>query len=362
MKRKNRLLLSATFCVLGGLTGITEENLISETHAELRRHLAANGMEGASAVYYKGDGHTLIIYQEIGRNLSCLKGLDIHNLYARDIGMERLDGIEVLENLQTLDICFNHVTDFSPLRNLPLRSLKIAGNPVRDISPVLKPSLRELNIFGTEIDDLACLTNTALTKLVIGDEPVMRSFKTLSMLPLKQLVFSQCSEMQIGDIASLRLERLDVSYIQQDDLCHLTNMPFQELVLRNSGITSLAPLASLPIRSLTISSGSLVFLNGIERLPLEELHLINSRVMDVWPIRNMRLKELTLLCDDGDLTTITNLPLHTLYLKKELAVKNIPLLKTMETLEFIGFSRHPLDGRYTAKEFFEIYGKEEREP
>ena len=360
MKRKNRLLLSATFCVLGGLTGTTEEASFSESQAALDRHLAANGMEGASAVYYKGDRHTLIIYQEIGRNLSCLKGLDIFHLYAQDRDIESLDGIEVLKNLQTLDISRNRVTDLSPLRNLPIRTLNIAGNPVKDISPVATPYLKDLNLVETEVDDLACLTNTSLTRLILDYESDMRSFEKLSALPLKTLLFFQRPGMLLKDIASLKLESLVVSDIGQEDLCYLTNMPLQSLSLRYTGVTSLEPLASLPIRSLIVSSGSLALLNGIESLPLEKLHLVDSRVIDVWPIRNMRLKDLALLCDDGDLTTITNLPLHTLYLREELAVKNIPLLKTMETLEFIGFD--PRLGRYTAKEFFERYGKKEGEP
>lgn len=360
MKRKKLVLLSAALCAWGSLDGIAEEAPFSESQAALDRHLTANGMEGASAVYYKGDRHTLIIYQEIGRNLSCLKGLDIFHLYAQDRDIESLDGIEVLENLQTLDISRNRVENLSPLKNLPIRSLNIAGNPIHVLSPVLTPHLRELHLHGTEVDDLACLTNTALTHLELGTGPSMRSFKTLSTLPLKRLRFLQRPEMRLSDIASLRLESLAVIGIHQDDLHDLTNMPLQELVLEESGITSLAPLASMPIRSLTISSGSLVFLNGIESLPLEKLHLIGSRVTDVWPIRNMRLKELALLCDDGDLTSITNLPLHTLYLEKELAVRNISLLKTITTLEFIGFD--PRRGRYTAKEFFEKNEKKENNP
>ena len=360
MKRKNLFLLSVAFCAWGYLGGRAEDDSVSESQVELNRQLAANGMEGASAVYYGGDRHTLIIDQKIGRNLSCLKGLDIFHLYAQDNGIMSLDGIEILKNLQTLDISRNRVTDLSPLKNLPIRSLDIAGNPVRDLSPVLTPHLRELSLAATEVGDLACLTNTALVRLELGIGPAMRSFKTLSTLPLKRLRFLQRPEMRLCDIASLQLESLAVVGIHQDDLCYLTNMPLQELTLEESGITSLTPLASMPIRSLTISSGTLVFLNGIENLPLEKLHLIGSRVIDVWPIRNMRLKDLALLCDDGDLTTITNLPLHTLYLKEELAVKNIPLLKTMETLEFIGFD--PRLGRCTAKEFFEKYEKKEKNP
>jgi len=217
--------------------------------------------------------------------------------------------------------------------------------------------LKELYLSGTEVQDLACLTNTSLERLELGTGPVMSSFNALTNVPLKRLSFMQCPHMQVKDISSMRLESLRVFFLRQADLNYLTKMPLKHLDLQEAEIDSLEPLSSMNIRSLTVVSSSLRLLHGIERIPLESLKLFTPYVWDVWPIRNMALKELYLFCDDGDLTSITNLPLHTLCIDKEVAVRNITLLKKIKTLEFIGLEYN--GAGCTAHDFFERQSRKE---
>ncbi len=299
------------------------------------------------------DGVSVVTTGKLKRDVSMLTNLPVVRLYAQARGLETLEGIQVLKNLQVLDISGNNIQDLSPLKSLPLISLNIAGNPIRDLSPVLKPSLKELYLSGTEVKDLACLTNTSLERLELGTGPVMRSFDALTKIPLKRLSFLQCQQMQVKDIASLQLESLRVFFLRQTDLHDLTKMPLKELDLQEAEIDSLAPLAPMAIHSLTVASSSLRILHGIEKLPLEKLKLFTPHVWDVWPIRNMALKELYMFCDDGDLTSITNIPLRTLCIDKELAIRNIHLLEKMKTLEFIGVERN--GAGCSAQEFFAKY-------
>ena len=292
-------------------------------------------------------------------DFSSLTNIPVVRLYAPDCGLETIEGIGALKKLQVLDLSGNDIHDLSPLKNLPLISVNIAGNPVSDISPILSPYLKELYLSGTEVQDLACLTNTSLERLELGTGPVMSSFSALTKVPLKRLSFLQCPQMQMRDISSLQLESLRVFFLRQDDLRYLTNMPLKELDLQEAEIDSLQPLGPMALRSLTVVSSSLRLLHGIETIPLETLKLFTPHVWDVWPIRNMALKELYMFCDDGDLTSITNIPLHTLGIDKDLAIKNMSLLTKIKTLDFIVWGSEG-EG-CTAHDFYEEYGRAKQE-
>jgi Leucine-rich repeat (LRR) protein len=202
LKQTSRIIVCHVFFLGAAMAGdppfvITEAELAANFKAEHIRgqmlHVATNGV-------------TVVPAGRFLRDFALLTNTPVVRLYARDRGIETLEGMGVLEKLQMLDLSGNNIRDLSPLGKLPLISVNLAGNPVRDISPVLNPSLRELYLSGTEVDDLACLANTSLERLEIGTAPAMRSFSALTKLPLKRLGFLQRPQMQLKDIASLRLE------------------------------------------------------------------------------------------------------------------------------------------------------------
>ena len=335
-------------CFLG--PAFSEERPLVLTEAVLAANYKAEYIKGQT-LNVATDGVSVVLTDKVSQDFSSLTNLPIVRLYAQDRSLDTIEGIGALKKLQILDISGNNIHDLSPLKNLPLISVNIAGNPVSDISPILSSSLKELHLAGTEVKDLACLTGTSLERLELGTGPVMSSFNALTSVPLKHLSFLQCPQMQVKDISSLQLESLRVFFLRQADLHYLTKMPLKHLDLQEAEIDSLEPLSSLNIRSLTVASSSLRLLHGVESIPLESLKLFTPHVWDVWPIRNMALKELYMFCDDGDLTSITNLPLHTLCIDEKVAVKNISLLKKIKKLEFIGLEQN--GAGCTAHEFFE---------
>jgi Leucine-rich repeat (LRR) protein len=353
-------ILLSSFLLLG--IGVAQEPPRILDEAAFEKWWNAESIKGL-ALGVKTNGVSVVPSEEDLRDLSWLKKLPVVRFYAPDSVIESLAGFEALTHLQVLNVSKNNIRDLSPLKNLPLISLNIANNPVQDLSPILSPTLKELYLHGTEVKDLACLTNTSLERLELGYLSVTQAFQTLMNVPLKRLSFAQSPQMQLRDIASLRLESLTMIDLPQDELGCLTNMPLKELTLCSSQIDSLAPLAGMGARSLTIESNSLRLLHGIEALPLERLELHTPGVWDVWPIRNMAIKELYLFCGDGDLTSITNLPLRVLGVDKEVAVRNINLLKKMKTLELIGFDtwRGHLGRAYPVKAFFDEY-ESKKEP
>ncbi|MDE0040775.1 MAG: leucine-rich repeat domain-containing protein [Candidatus Poribacteria bacterium] len=81
-------------------------------------------------------------------------------LYAFEVGISDLTGLEGATNLTSLDLSSNEITDLSPLASLTkLRSLHLWGNAISDISPVSGlTNLASLDLAINSISDISSLT------------------------------------------------------------------------------------------------------------------------------------------------------------------------------------------------------------
>lgn len=82
----------------------------------------------------------------------------LEHLYAGDMGITDLSGLEYAKNLLYLDLHSNEVEDLTPLMDLPLFSLDISGNPISDTSVLTSlVNLESLFLHYTKINDISFL-------------------------------------------------------------------------------------------------------------------------------------------------------------------------------------------------------------
>ena len=96
-------------------------------------------------------------------------------LYAFEVGITDLTGLEQATNLTSLDLSSNEITDLSPIAGLTkLRSLHLWGNAISDISPVSGlTELKSLDLAINSVSDISALTGlTNLEWLDLSDNEI----------------------------------------------------------------------------------------------------------------------------------------------------------------------------------------------
>lgn len=86
----------------------------------------------------------------------------LEHLYAGEMGITDLSGLEYATNLLYLDLHSNEVEDLTPLLDLPLFSLDISGNPISDTTVLTSlVNLESLFLHYTKIKDISFLLDLA---------------------------------------------------------------------------------------------------------------------------------------------------------------------------------------------------------
>ncbi|MDE0452555.1 MAG: hypothetical protein OXI90_12430 [Gammaproteobacteria bacterium] len=252
---------------------------------------------------------------------------DLAELQAQDLGIRDLTGLELAENLETLNLWrnevasltalsdlrqlrrlylnYNRVSDLRPLEELAgLSLLNVVGNPVSDLSPVAElrqleslwlgqsghvvsdPShlagltmLRQLYADGIGLSDLSPVQGlAALNSLQIPNNPVSDLSPLSDMTQLRSLNLNGTKVVDLSLLAGLRLRslRVDDTGVSLDDVVALPHAgDLSSLGLKGLGIDDISALSNF---------GSLRFLwlgwNGISDLePLRGL--TETRLLDL---------------------------------------------------------------------------------
>lgn len=209
----------------------------------------------------------------------------IHNLDATGMGIERLDGIASLANLEVLNLHDNRVVDVAPLQDLQ--------------------KLVELN-----------LRNNGITNLYEVN------FQLLSQLPLKSLNLrhnvvrpAEGEQVRLSDIGILAaFEGLEVLHLRDNHIACLAALRglhhLQELDLRENRIFDISPLADLH--------------------RLKHLNLRENQILDISPLS--RLVHLTYLNIHSNQDIVSIVPLSTLQNLEILIMRNVPVGSEREVL------------------------------
>ncbi|WP_243388159.1 leucine-rich repeat domain-containing protein [Bacillus kexueae] len=171
-------------------------------------------------------------------------------LYAQDMNISDLTGLEKAVNLKDLDLSFNQIEDLSPLQSLSLlESLALWGNDIKDITPLSNlVNLTFLDLSSNhlfEIDALSGLTN--IRDLFLSQNQIQDLKPLENLTGLEYLVLW---DNQIANVDALQgltnLRVLDLDGNEVADLSPLTGLSnLQSLLLSGTLVQDIEPLMSL---------------------------------------------------------------------------------------------------------------------
>ncbi len=130
-------------------------------------------------------------------------------LWAVEVGIKDLSGLEYCTNLSMLWLAENEITDVSPLSELDnLGGLYLMGNQVSDITPLLSLSnLTELELSFNKITDISSLSEASFTNLsslgLNGSEETNQISDISSLAALTNLRSVTLWNNQISDASPL---------------------------------------------------------------------------------------------------------------------------------------------------------------
>ncbi len=217
----------------------------------------------------------------------------LEHLYANEMDISDLTGLEFATNMEVLHINGNLMPDLSPISGLTqLSGLRIAGNKISDISPLKElKNLGSLEIYANEISDISPLAGlTNLGWLSMYNNPV----SDLSPLAnLKHLTGIRVSVKEGGNLSPIAaLTNLEAIFYWSDsdpvpDLSPLTNLPkLIRIDIEADGEVDVSPLAALKIvRELWLPDCGISNLSFLQNLiSLERLNFAHNNISDVSPL------------------------------------------------------------------------------
>ena len=250
-----------------------------------------------------------------------------------DYGIQNIDNLSELLNLQYLALDGNEITDLTPLQSLAhLQNLSVSRNRIGEISPIaVLAQLHSLNLSSNLISDASTLRSlTGLRELWLDNNPLdITAFDWLSTL----------YGLQSLHLCDLGLE--DCSFIQG---CPGLN----DLALSGNRITDLSPIQNLTkLESLYLAHNRLSSLGEISRLTsLVQLELEGNPVVDLSPLEGM--DKLTWLdapnCGIRDLTPLKSMPLLASLALNDNPIEDISPLSGLTRLSYLDLSNTGIEG------------------
>jgi Leucine-rich repeat (LRR) protein len=270
--------------------------------------------------------------------------------------VESLDGIEVFQELELLELKESTVCDLRPLETLshlhslyanganiedlgPLSEhfemlhLHLIDNPISDLSPLRQmKSLTQLHLVGTNVTDLSPLRDLENLEVLTLDSRGVCDISVLSRCTkLRELSLVNASIVDLSPLAELRnLEVLWLDKVKVSDLSPLSGLTrlrvlslqltrvtdvsplsglcrLEELVLSAARVSDLRPLSGLTsLKKLTAPNCRLADLRGLEGMKnLSELDIRSAKLTDLSPLAGSSIGQLNI----SDSTVRNLLPL-----------------------------------------------------
>jgi len=307
-------------------------------------------------------------------DLTPLKGMLLDMLYCSGTEIDDLSSLRGMP-LIVLNINVTKVSDLSPLQGMPLVNFIAPGSAISDLTPLRGMPLAYVDCADTAVSDLTPLRGMKLKKLYIANCPVT-DLSPLEGMPLE--VFAASKTRDLSPLKKSPLERLWYR-------CQLVNDPNEEwlrtlpLKALNGGWPNGSPPEEYWKKLEVRRENARHFAEQVSRLPaaeqiakvtsalrqlntdgvgslqtgIENEHVVEASLelfdestktssesvtRDLSPLQGFsQLRRLTL--KGGmiwlDLSPLTVLPLEELNCSEELATRNAPMLRGMESLKTV---------------------------
>ena len=166
-----------------------------------------------------------------------LRGMPLMALSAKGC---QVPDIEALRGMPLVELYLEQtgIKDLGPLAGMAtLRKLYLSGTPIIDLSPLKGLSLVEMNLVETPVSDLGPLAGAPLQMLWLTDTPV-KDITPLAKCPLVSLTLHRTAVSDLSPLAHTRLQRLHIGETPVTDLAPLADVPLTRLVFEKGQITA----------------------------------------------------------------------------------------------------------------------------
>ncbi|MYH14533.1 MAG: hypothetical protein F4149_05095 [Gammaproteobacteria bacterium] len=284
--------------------------------------------------------------KEPGAPIDAADMAELTYLSGRYLGIRYLDGLELAENLGTLDLRGNSISDPSPLMQLQqLRGLELGANRNLDPSPLATLSaLNTLSLPYNGMWDLSPLSSSdSIQYLKLQSNNIVDLSPLSSMEQIRELDLRRNGIKDLTPLAGLAL--LQILWLDWNDVRDFSplarNKALRFLGLNGNSVIDLQSLPSLPkLGHLQLRHNGITDLSPLRRLAaLEDLELAFNRIEDVAPLAE--LTELTSIDLShnriSDPSPLTNPNLQILEVSHNpVALKDLAELPSFPNLQSLG--------------------------
>ena len=347
-------------------TGIPDQNLYkaalqqfdSNGDGILTKDEAATGkalsavncsIENLQGIQYFENVLSLSLSENQISDISALSSLN--NLAGLNLSYNNISDISALSNLtnlSSLDLSGNQISDISALSNLTnLTHLDLSVNQISDISPLERHTqLGFLNLTVNQVSDISVLSNhTNLSMLFAAGNQISDISPLLGLTRLSGL---SLGDNQISDISPLlgltRLSSLSLEDNQISDISVLSNLTnLTGLQLSNNQISDISALSNLTeLGRLELANNKISNISALSNFTeFEELDLTGNQISDISPLTNLE-RVGTLLLAHNQISELPDLDWNWILIL-DLRYNNISDLSAMKDIEF----KIKIEGEYT---------------
>lgn len=228
--------------------------------------------------------------------------LKLKSLYADDLNISSLEGLQYVKNLEYFWAGYNQISDITPIGGLTkIWFLDLDYNNIHDISILHNLSnLEQLYLDGNKISDISALTNLIeIEWLTLSRNQISDVSPLTNLVKLRHLMLNINQINNIIPLSGLiNLEHLGIQSNSIGQISVLSNFHLlTELNLGGNQINDIAPLSELiNLTSLVLSSNQISELSGLSELVnLESLYLESNPINDISFLSDLvKLKSLNL--------------------------------------------------------------------
>jgi len=264
-----------------------------------------------------------------------------------DCEIESIIGAQCMPNLDFVYFECVSFSDLTPLKNLQnLRTVVLSINLVTDFSPLAgHPTLTKLHSIGGQLTNAFSLSGiTSLEELDLSGNDQLDDLTGLSTLEnLQSLDISATPVSDLSALSSLtQLKVLDLYYTDVADLTPLSGLTNIEVVdITNTEIANLSPLESATkLKVLTAAGTRIASLEPLANAASLELIYVSSGYLDEISglASKPNLKEATLCCEVSDISALADAESLEYLNVTENDISDLSPLSQGLSLEYIDFS------------------------
>jgi serine/threonine protein kinase len=206
-------------------------------------------------------------------DLSCLKGLPLSIIVARNNHIANLEPLSEMTSLRRLDLQANKISNLDPIKKLNLETLTVGLNQLQKLCRFENANLTTLDCSNNLLKDIDPLEGGKLhwARFEVNN---IESLDPLKGMPIKELLIDHNRIRDLTPLKNMVMSNLRCCGNQIESLEPIRDLPLNTLYCHHNPLRTLEPLLRKPPQT---------FFFDCDTIPDSEL----ERAMSVWKTMNL---------------------------------------------------------------------------